>query len=44
MAERRLRQVKAVAGSGEAADLRHGRDQPKVPDFEIHGYEATSSS
>jgi len=36
VAEGRLGQMQLIAGSGEAADVRHGRDQLQVPNFQIH--------
>jgi hypothetical protein len=36
MAERRLRQVQAIAGAGEAAGVGDRGDQLQVPDLEIH--------
>ena len=36
MAERRLREVKAIAGPGEAADVGDRGDQLQMADFEIH--------
>jgi hypothetical protein len=37
MAERRLREVKAIAGPGKAPDVGDRGDQLQVSDLEIHG-------